>query len=57
MKLALDNGDSVDLSILLDRIAEIFHVDEVEMETEDTSLQAAMMASATSGGSRPRIGT
>ena len=32
----------------------IFHVDEVEMENEDTSLQATMMASATSGGSRPR---
>ena len=54
VKLSLDNGDSVDLGILLDRIAEIFHVDEVEVENEDTSLQAAMMASVTSGGSRPR---
>ena len=54
VKVLLDQGDAVDLSILLDRIAEVFHVDEVEMETEDTSLQAAMMASATSGGSRPR---
>ena len=31
VKLSLDNGDSIDLGILLDRIGEIFHVDEVEI--------------------------
>ena len=42
VKMSLDNGDSVDLEILLDRIAEIFHVDEAEVENEDTSLQARL---------------
>ena len=54
VKVLLDQGSFVNLSNLLDRVAEVFHVDEVEMETEDTSLQAAMMANVTSGGSRPR---
>ena len=35
VKLSLDNGDSVDLGILLDRITEIFHVDEGEVENHE----------------------